>query len=168
MKFFLFACFLQILLGSSCAERSRHQLPETGKTESKTQQGNKPKSSFPDTIQINYPAAVFYRPDALQLESLKAVTDSMVLESTMHQLFYQMRNARIVLKKYHPTIKIVEVVNARWLLFILKNGVKKYIDLDKNNDPEGLYIFNVKKEPLVVDMMNVETELGFYLAPVKP
>ena len=78
-----------------------------------------------------------------------------------------MRNARLVLRKYYPSVKMVEITHQRWLMFILQDGTKKYIDLDQNNDPEGLYIFNTKKAPLLVDMMNVETDLGFYLSPPK-
>lgn len=124
----------------------------------------KPPASFSDTITIDVPSAVFYNPDSLQLNKIKGITDTGVFESIVHDCFFQMRNSRIVLKKYFPGIKIIEVKNARYLLFIKAGGEKEYIDLNTKNDPCGLFIFNRKKAPILVDMTNVETELGFYFS----
>ena len=82
----------------------------------------------------------------------------------MHDYFYQMRNARLVLKKYYPNIKIKEVKNVRYLLFERADGKKEYVDLNTKDEPCGLFIFDGKKEPKIVDMMNIDTELGFYFS----
>lgn len=124
----------------------------------------KPPSSFSDSISVGYPVAVFYQPDSLQLLKIKAITDTMVFESTMHELFYQMRNSRIVLKQYYPGIKITEVTNARYLIFNKAGGDKVRLDLNTKDDPCGLIIFDGKKSPQLVDMTNVDTELGFYFS----
>ena len=108
------------------------------------------------------PSAVFYNPDSLQWEKIKAITDTMIFESTVHDCFYQMRNARNSLQKNWPEIKMVEVSNARWIRFRLLNGTSEYIDLDTLNDPCGILLFDGHKKPRLVDMMNIDTELGFY------
>lgn len=148
----------------SCNHKDNNN-PET-KTESLSTDRNfkaKPGSTYTDTLVIDYPAAVFYHPDSLQLLKIKAQTDSMVFDGSMHEFFYQMRNARIVLQKTWPGLKITEAKNYRYLLFILADNSRQCIDLDTKNDAYGLLVFNRKKPPLTVDMMNIETEVSFYL-----
>lgn len=123
----------------------------------------KPGSTYSDTLVINYPAAVFYHPDSLQVLKIKAQTDSMVFDGSMHEFFYQMRNARMVIQKTWPDLKITEAKNYRYLLFVGLDNARHCIDLDIKNDAYGLLVFNRKKLPLAVDMMNVETEISFYL-----
>ena len=123
----------------------------------------KSASTYPDTLKINFPAAVFCHPDSLQLLKIKKQTDSMVFDGSMHEYFYQMGNARIVIKRAWPGLKIVEAKNYRYLLFIKKDNTHELVDLDTKNDAYGLVVFNEKKEPLFVDMTNIETEVSFYL-----
>lgn len=123
---------------------------------------SKPPSSFEDTLTIKTTSAVFYKPDSVQLEKIKAVNKPMMFEALEHDCFFQMRNAHIVLKKYYPKIKIIETANARYLLFVKEDKSATCIDLDHNNDICGMYIFNMKKDPQLVDMPNVDTELEFY------
>ncbi len=122
----------------------------------------KPPSSYHDTVIIQSRCAVFYRPDSVQLEKIKTVNEKMVFESLMHDCFYQMRNARLVIERYKPKIHIVEVTNARWLIFARKDHRRKTIDLDSINDICGIYLFDSDREPEQIDMMNIDTELGFY------
>ena len=86
----------------------------------------------------------------------------MVYEGLMHDCFFQMRYSHIVLKKYYPKIKIIETTKARYLLFVKHDGKDTCIDLNSNNDICGMYIFNTTKNPQLVDMTNVDTELEFY------
>lgn len=123
----------------------------------------KQPSTFQDTLIIHSPAAVFYHPDSFQLLKIKAHTDSMQYAGSMHEYFYQMRNARIVIKKTWPALTIIEAKKYRYLLFIEKNGAKDCIDLDKKNDPYGLFVFDLKKPPRLIDMTNIETGISFYL-----
>jgi hypothetical protein len=74
-----------------------------------------------------------------------------------------MRNARMVIQKTWPVLKITEAKNCRYLLFIKADNSREYIDLDTKMDAYGLLVFNTKKPPLTIDMMNVETEVSFYL-----
>lgn len=165
MKFkFLFpACVLSVLTGLDCSDTPRQTNP------SLTNAGNnpvktKPSSSYSETVKIDLPSAVFYNADSFQLEKIKAVTETRVFESTMHEFFYQMRNSRIVLKRYYPKIKIREVKNARYLLFEKMDGERELIDLNDKNDPFGIFLFDGLQSPRLVDMTNIESELGFYFS----
>jgi len=122
----------------------------------------KPQANFRDTIQIDFPAAVFYHPDSLQLEKIKELTEPRIFDASMHEYFYQMRNARISIRKEWPQLQIIEAKNARFLLFCGQGNDSAYIDLNTKNDPYGLFLFHPGKEPHFADMMNIDTELGFY------
>ncbi|WP_462255242.1 hypothetical protein [Ferruginibacter sp.] len=123
----------------------------------------KSASTYQDTLTIQTPTAIFYHPDSVQLLKIKAQTDSTFYEGSMHEYFYQMRNARIVIHKTWPLLSIIESKNYRYLLFVKKDGSKDLIDLDKKNDAFGLFVFNTKKPALKVDMTNIETGISFYL-----
>lgn len=122
----------------------------------------KPPSNYSDTLVVNQPSAVFYYPDSLQLEKIKVLTEKWVFEGITHDFLYSMRNAQIVLKKSSPSIKIIEAKKVRYLLFRKLNHESVYIDLDTKMDPYGLYLFDKEKDPQLVDMMNIETELWNY------
>ena len=122
----------------------------------------KPPSTFQDTTQIDLPAAVFYVPDSLQLEKIKKLTESAIFDATMHEYFFQMRNARLSIKRDWPLLKIIEAKNVRWLLFHGKGNDSTYIDLNTRNDSHGLFLFQPGKKPHYTDMMNIDTELGYY------
>jgi hypothetical protein len=122
----------------------------------------KPPSSFGDSVFIDRESAVFYNPDSLQLERIKSVNEERIYKTLTHDCFYQMQNARNVIRKYWPRIQIVEVIKAKYLMFIKKDKSKLVIDLDTKNDICGLYLFDPKKDPELVDMPNVDTFLGFY------
>lgn len=122
----------------------------------------KPGSSFSDTLLIQGRAAVFYYPDSLQDLKIKAVTDSSIYKSSVHEMFYQMRNSKMVLAKYYPTLPIKEAKNVRYLLFQKTGAEARLIDLNQKNDARGLFIFDGKKDPELVDMTNIETALDFY------
>ncbi len=122
----------------------------------------KPGSTYQDSLHIKQSAAVFYHPDSLQLLQIKEVMDSSIYDSNMHELFYQMRNARLVIKKYWPEIKIIESKNIRFLIFHKKDGNEEITDLDKKNDTYGLIVFDPIKAPELVDMTNIETPLSIY------
>jgi hypothetical protein len=122
----------------------------------------KPASSFNDTFFITVRSAVFYTPDSMQLAAIKKVNEKNVFESLTHESFFQMRNARLVLQKYWPGIKIIAVSRYRWLVFIKSNKTKSIIDLNTRNDISGIFLFDPKKNPEPADMMNIDTALGFY------
>ena len=152
---------IAIIVGISCTD-GKNQKEET--TTITPNIKTKPPGNFSDTLKITETAAVFYYPDSLQLEKIKSVTDTNVFNSSMHEYFYQMRNARIVLKKWLPDIKIVEARNIRYLLFIHSDNKTDCIDLDSKNDAYGLILFNRQKPPLISDMPNIESEAGLYFS----
>ena len=122
----------------------------------------KPPSNFQDTMQIDFRAAVFYLPDSMQLEKIKELTDSAIFDATMHEYFFQMRNARMSIKRDWSLLKIIEAKNVRYLLFHGKGNDTTYIDLNTRNDSHGLFLFQPGKKPHYTDMMNIDTELGYY------
>ena len=156
-------CILSIMTGLYCSDAQKRDDPSQigpGNKPIKT----KPSSSYSDTVEIVSSSAVFYNADSFQLEKIKAVTEAGIFESLMHEFFYQMRNSRMVLKKYYPHIEIREIENARYLLFKKTDGGKELIDLNDKNDPYGIFIFDGLHSPRLVDMTNIESELGFYFS----
>lgn len=147
----------------SCTNTGQNHEALNQKNNSKDTIQGKSSSSFTDTVIIGFPSAVFYRPDQLQSEKFKDIHGEMQSESMQHDCFYQIKNASSVLKKYYPNIIITEVKNARYLYFKQADG--EFITLDLNKyDPCGMFIFDGQKSPLLVDMTNVDTQLGFYFS----
>jgi len=150
---FLFAC---------SGPSQENQNKQEKKPEKSTVIYNKPPSSFNDTIVIDTRSAVFYNPDSLQLKNIKTVIANNEYETEIHNCFYLMRNARAVMKQYWPQIHVIEISRARYFLFIKKNKNKVVIDLNTKNDMCGMFLFDRKKDPELIDMMNIDTALEFY------
>ncbi len=87
----------------------------------------------------------------------------MIFDGSMHAWFYQMRNARIVIKKTWPLLAITASEKYRYLLFIKNDDTREYIDLDTINDSHGIFVFNGTGSPIMIDMTNIETAISFYL-----
>ena len=163
----LYLCGITTLLlfNCSCSEISNKNIHEEVKSSEKNHLIiKKPGSSFSDTIIISTKSAVFYEPDSIQLEKIKAKNEKNIFDMITHDCHYQMQNARIVLKKYWPQIRIIENSKARYLLFVKADNNKICIDLNDKNDICGLFLFDSKKNPVLVDMPNIDTELGFYFS----
>ena len=122
----------------------------------------KPASSFGDTILVQGKSAVFYLPDSLQMAKIKAVNDKLIFQNITHDCHYQMMNARDELKQSWPQVRIMDCSKARYLLFVKTDKSKICIDLDEKNDICGIFLFDGKKNPALIDMPNVSTALGFY------
>src|ERR1051325_10946374 len=101
---FLSGLILCFIFGSllSCNQPAKKNISSGNIPEHKDTIRRKPPSSFSDTLIIHFPAAVFYNPDSFQLKKIKGITPKNEYESMEHDCFYQMRNARMVLKKYWP------------------------------------------------------------------
>jgi hypothetical protein len=160
----LILALLTFLLTVSCADSSQQTAKKNEGNSQVNKVRTKPPSSFSDTVTVDYPVAVFCHSDSIQLKKIKEVTDPMIFEGTMHDCFYQMRNSRNVLKQYYAKVKVKEVVKGRYILFKKSNGKAEIIDLNTKNDPCGLFIFDGQKSPLLVDMTNIDTDLGFYFS----
>jgi hypothetical protein len=153
------------ILASSCSEAVKEKQVQEANASSKVHLIiKKPPSSFSDTVIINTKSAVFYNPDSLQLVKIKSVNEKNIFDMLTHDCHYQMQNAREVLRKYWPQVKIIETSKARYLLFVKADKSQIYIDLNKNNDICGLYLFDGKKDPVLADMPNIDTVLGFYFS----
>lgn len=121
----------------------------------------KPPSSFQDSLFVDAMAVVFFYPDSQQMEKIKAITEKGMYNSTTHEYIYQIRNANIFLKSYWPNLKIINAKENRFLVFIKSDGTREIIDLDRK-DPFGMIVFNKKKSPQLIDMMNVDTQVPMY------
>lgn len=92
-----------------------------------------------------------------------SAADTKTTEAVMHEYYNLVRNARLVIKRDQPKLTVIDAKNVRYLFFI-KAAKNDCIDLDIKNDPFGLLIFDGIKQPVLVDMANIETDLGFYFA----
>jgi len=124
----------------------------------------KPGTENSDTLTITPPSAVFFMPDSVQLGKIKSALDTLHYENDTHDCFYQMRNARNVLKEYWPQIRIVETSEARYLYFVDQSKPGVLVDLNSRNDMCGIYLFSKEKDPLFIDMMNIDTQLSLYFS----
>ena len=161
MKLFTIYIVSVLSLTASCSSNPA-QDKEKKTSPSGQQLHTKPPSGFQDTMQIDFPAAVFYIPDSLQIEKIRELTDSAIFDATMHEYFFQMRNARMAINRDLPRLKILEARKVRYLLFHGKGNDSTYIDLNTKNDSHGLFLFQPGKKPHYADMMNIDTELGYY------
>lgn len=159
MKLKFFVSFTIVLFIISCSDGPKEEKYLQNEIEK-----NKPGSSFRDTLKIDFPVAVFYNPDSLQLEKIKAVTNPRTFDGSMHEYFYLFKNAHTVIRRYYPRLKIIDAKNVRYLLFMKADKSADYVDLDSKAEAYGLYIFDGKKAPLLTDMANIDTDLGFYFS----
>jgi hypothetical protein len=152
-----------LLLASSCSgpiEKKPAQEDSGGKD--KQPIIKKPASSYNDTVRVTTDAAVFYSPDSTQMEKIRSVNQKATFDMIVHDCWYQMKNAREVLRTYWPKVRVVDVSQARYLLFEKADKSRICIDLDEKNDICGIFLFNRKKAPALIDMPNVNTALDSY------
>jgi hypothetical protein len=115
-------------------------------------------------LKIGSKSAVFYYPDSLQFEKIRAGIDTSIFDAIMHEYLYQFEYVHNVLSQYWPGIKIIEARNVRYLLFIKTDKSKELIDLDTKYDPYGLFIFDPQKTPVPLELTNAPSEIGFYFS----
>jgi len=164
-SFFLFSTFLGLICVSafSCKDRVNGNQPvEETKSGHKSVIIKKPGASSNDTLVIHGDAAVFYSPDSVQANKIRLVNEPAVYATITHDCYYQMQNAHQVLKKYWPKVKIIDNAEARYLLFQIVGKRPVCIDLNSKNDICGLFLFDGHQDPVLVDMPNIDTALGFY------
>jgi len=151
-----------LLLTIGCREQSRNIPVEEKKPAHKPALLKKPPSSFNDTLVIDQKSAVFYSPDSLQMKKIEAINEKNMMAQIRHDCHYQMQYARLSLKSDWPGVKVIDASSVRYLEFVKKDRTKTVIDLNEKNDICGLFLFDTKKEPILVDMPNVDTILGSY------
>lgn len=162
---FLNSCLLVVVVGYllGCSNQRLENKPIIKKdTLPFSPNIQKPPATYSDTLTIAVNAAVFYNPDSIQMEKIKGVNKEMVFKSMEHDCFFQQRNAKMVIAKYWPKVKVIESAKARYLLFVKSDKSNSLIDLNTKNDICGIFLFEKDKSPILIDMMNVDTELGFY------
>jgi hypothetical protein len=160
---FLFISLHIYLLAMSCRDGSSQNGYDQKKTEStKRDIRKKPASSFQDSLLIESRSVVFFEPDSLQMEKIKSVNEKMIFESLTHDCFYQMQNARKVLEMNWKGMQVMLASKIRWLVFRKSNGADSIIDLNNINNICGIYLFDPQKNPVQIDMTNIDTQLDFY------
>lgn len=166
MNYYLLSiCFFLSVFGS-CADKpeKKETAAEHYVTESLTDSTGKPPTFYTDTLTIDFPAAVFYYPDSIQLKKIERVMGKGVFDATMHEYDSQFRVSHAALKKEWPSVRIIEARSARYLRFIKMDKEEVLVDLNTKGDPYGLVIFNRVKNPQPVDMMNADTQLYYYFS----
>jgi hypothetical protein len=159
----LLVSYAILLFLLSCHQSAKNEVSNDD-TKKEDKQMIKPPTIFSDTLKIDSQAAVFYYPDSLQLEKIKAGLDTSTFDAIMHEYFYQVRYVHNVLNEYRPRINIVEARKVRYLLFIKADESSEIIDLDTKYDPYGLFIFDPKKNPRQLELTNAASEIGFYFS----
>lgn len=147
---------------TACKETTENEIqlpPEIQKVQSAAPNS---LTGFIDTIQIDSRAAVFFNADTFQLERIKSKLNKTVLESMEHDCYYQIRNARFVIGNNWPNLKIIEVSTSCYLAFLNDDNSKNLVDLNERKDLCGLFLFQPGKNPVLADMMNIETALEYY------
>jgi hypothetical protein len=127
----------------------------------------KPASSNADTLWVKKPAAIFFQPDSLQMLAIRSNMDTTVYKSQVHELFYQMRNARLVMREFYPAISIIETNRHRYISCWIDATHLTVIDLNQLHDISGIILFEGRHPTKVSDMMNIETELGEKFRPIE-
>src|SRR5688572_21484454 len=153
----VFYTFISIMAFIACTSPTMQN--GTGKPE---KLHAKPPSSYQDTLRITDFSAVFYSPDSMQLERIRLLTEEQVFNGSMHEYYYQQRNAGLFFQKHWPQLTIVEAKNIRYLLFVSLDQHTEINDLDKLNDAYGIFVFASGQSPLQIDMTNVETQVADY------
>src|ERR1041385_4738962 len=90
LRVFISIFALTYLYSCTSTGSSNKKNAETDAT-SPTVHYKKPSSIFNDTLVINNISAVFYNPDSLQLNKIKAITKRELYETNVHNCFYLMR-----------------------------------------------------------------------------
>jgi hypothetical protein len=149
--------FLLIMTFHACTSST-----EQKDREQEEKLNTKPRSNYQDTLMITDVSVVFYNPDSMQLEKIRELTKKQVFEGTMHEFYYEQRNARLFFQKHWPQLAIIDAENIRYLVFVKTDKQTEIIDLDKFNDAYGIFAFDRKRSPLLINMTNVETEVTNY------
>lgn len=146
----------------NCTKTSHKETVVSDSIEKSVNVKAKPPSTFQEILIVSEPCALFYQPDSLQKEKIKAITETRIFEASMHDFLYQRKYAHKFLKQYWPRLKIIYAKNVRFLAFIKKDGSLETIDLNKLGDCYGLIVFNRIKCPQQIDMTNIDTQVPEY------
>lgn len=159
----LFNLLLFLLYACGSPSSSANSIPSTAGQDTVKQPFIKPPAVFEDTLTVNQAAIVFFYPDSLQLQQIKQQLDTAAFAGLEHESFYQMRYSRLTVETKWPQIRVQNAINCRYLQFIKENGSPVVIDLNKVPLVYGAYLFNRKKDPVLPDMTNIETEIAYYM-----
>lgn len=146
----------------NCTKTGHKENVVSDSTEKTVTVKTKPPSTFQEILIVSEPCALFYQPDSLQKEKIKAITERRIFEASMHDFLYQRKYAYKFLKQYWPRLKIIYAKHVRFLAFIKKDGSLETVDLNKLGDCYGLIVFDRIKCPLQIDLTNIDTQVPEY------
>ncbi|HLO79728.1 MAG TPA: hypothetical protein VK166_02150 [Chitinophagaceae bacterium] len=152
--------FIYLLIATGCRDKQQ-AVQANSQMPSHSVKFTKAASSSGATMVVDKRSVLFFHPDSTQLESFKTTANAQIYESVTHDCFFQMRNARNVLKKYWPGLRIKEVYDTRYIIFVKQDSSIVRYDLD-SLEFCGMVLFDGVQDPKIADLTNVDTELGFY------
>ncbi|MBK8483568.1 MAG: hypothetical protein IPL31_04255 [Saprospiraceae bacterium] len=153
---------LNIMFFNTCNSPQKSEVHIAKSSDKQNVNLHKPPSTFQDSLIINTAAAVFYLPDTIQLKKIKSITNPQIFDGSMHEYILQQRNAHTELKNKLPNLKLIDSENNRYLVFTNPSKNQYIIDLDQYDDAYGMFIYDIGKAPIFVDMTNLETTLYPY------
>jgi len=113
-----------------------------------------------DTMTITSKTAVFYVPDNKRIEERKkAVGEEAFMMGADDYLFY-LNNSQEFLEKQKLTVNITE--HEKILQFILTDKSKVYVKLDTLQELWGIFLFDPRTAPKLIDMVTIEEEYQKY------
>lgn len=157
------AFIFSLILAGACRQPAQTRKNSISTNSPKQKSYQKPPSSYNDSLKIRSSAVVFFEPDSVQLQKIKAVEDTLFFKGTMHEYFYLMRYAHTFLKEQWPQLKIIEARNVRYLLFQKADKTIDVIDLNKY-EPKGMFAFDQHKAPVLIDIPNIESRIPDYFS----
>ncbi len=156
--------FAGIIFTMACSENKKSSGLKIESSQAQKIVHLKPPSNYNDTLIIQDLSAVFYEPDSIQLLEIKKLTSPQIYDGSMHEYFYKIKTSRLDLQRNWKHIKIIEAKNLRFLNFRKIDGTISTIDLNNFDDAYGMFIFDGKKDPSLVDLANLNSDLNNYLA----
>lgn len=120
------------------------------------------KTSAPnsDTLYINTKAAVFYAPDSARIDRAKKDAGEDAFYTGADDYVYYIGKCR----EYFDSVKLKTVYakDKKYIRFIKDDDTRIYVKLDTLPELWGIYLFEPKKDPKLVDMLAIEDEYNNY------
>ncbi len=118
------------------------------------------EESKADTLVIDSRSAVFFQPDSLAIEKkFKELGDDFLVG--MDDYLYYMHLSREHLEK--KGVPIVDTKGYSYLKFLMADGSSQVVDLRKQEDLWGVYLFDPKTRPHYADILIIEEDYEKYL-----
>ena len=156
MKFITLSLSLFVFV--SCGSKSTKK--ETRVTDSENQVVSPPVMNNTDTLFIDKNAAVYYRPDSLQMEKWKKQVGEKDFETVADDWSSYMNSSNEYLKT--TKLPVEDASDKKVLKFVKANKSVTLVLLDTLSNFWGYYLFSTTKEPEFVDIVTMEQSYKSY------